>query len=129
MSSLYDNFKTRGTRNPPEKGSGNYSFHGSAPTQEAPSRFRTRSPSQGSTTYRRSPPATTNYRRGQDKEDRPFAYYPPSDAPEQWAPPELRDILFDLLMRVIEVIIGAVAQEVALFFRYRRFNPAPPRSY
>lgn len=41
----------------------------------------------------------------------------------EWQPPTLKDILVDLGLRVVEVAIGAAAQEVAYFFTKRRFYP------
>jgi hypothetical protein len=61
-----------------------------------------------------------------DNQDRDMAYQPPVARPEQavaWSPPSLWDILSDLGLRVVEVGIASIAQEVAYFFAKRRFLP------
>ena len=61
-----------------------------------------------------------------DRNDRDLAYQPPVRNPNQaisWSPPSLRDILADLGLRLIEVGIASMAQEIAYFFAHRRFLP------
>lgn len=65
--------------------------------------------------------------------DRPAAY-PPTQYQQgpmtDWQPPSWNHILKDLGLRLVEVAIAAsfmaIGEEVAYFFRSRRFYPAQP---
>ena len=94
-------------------------------------------------------PQTQTVRQGEDKQgptlvkyerdqngDRPSAHEPPAQRTRadegqayEWKPPGYKDILFDLGLRVLEVGIAAAAyaigEEVAYFFRRRRFHAKP----
>lgn len=61
-----------------------------------------------------------------DPSDRDLAYQPPVSRPEQavaWQPPTFWQIMEDLGLRVIEVGIASIAQEIAYFFTHRRLLP------
>tara|TARA_Y100000034_G_scaffold135542_1_gene207908 strand:+ start:759 stop:1190 length:432 start_codon:yes stop_codon:yes gene_type:complete len=61
-----------------------------------------------------------------DDSDRDLAYQPPDRRKDQavaWSPPSFWDIMADLGLRVVEVGIASIAQEIAYFFTRRRFMP------
>lgn len=118
MSDLYDKLREGGR-------STKYSF--SQPKQETTSRFRRRpngptSPTSAVTKKSTGAPSYFNSPRTDDV-DRPYAYPPEkaSDGSWEWDNPTAGEIGRDLLLRVVEVAIGAVAQEIAYFFTRRRF--------
>jgi len=61
-----------------------------------------------------------------DDTDRDLAYRPPAPRQDQaitWRPPTFADIMVDLGLRIVEVGIASMAQEIAYFFTRRRFMP------
>ena len=129
MSSLYDSLAVGARRSTSGSSRGGYSFH----REEEPSRFRTkastyeRPESSGQRRKSRTRPAPRNNRNGDDYivdlDDREYAYRPSrGEDNSSWRPPELTEVISDLLLRVLEVAIGAIAHEIAMFFQYRRFG-------
>lgn len=125
--SLYDRLRGRSTTGGENREeSRDYGFYrGSSNTQNTTSggtsaRFKVRSSE--STNSRRSPRKPGR----QDDADRPAAYSPPAVREEAqaqvWVPPTVGEILRDLGLRMLEVAIGAAAQEIAYFFTKRRFH-------
>jgi len=118
-------FRKLRERSTPEKKS-EYSFGGGRGGDSPFSSRRT-----SSTTSRTSTSKTTtslNTKRNNDG-DRPPAYQPPAAREEgkvyEWEPPGFKDIMKDLGLRVLEVAIAAsahaIGEEIAYFFRKRRF--------
>ncbi len=127
-SRLYD--ELRKSSNGPRSNSQrrDFSFYQGSSTENntSASRFRTRSTNSSSNreqvAQRRSHTGQQNRR--ENSGDRPFAYrQEPSGDVGQWNPPTLKEILIDLGLRMLEVAIGAAAQEVAYYFQKRRFMP------
>jgi hypothetical protein len=65
--------------------------------------------------------------------DRPWAYQPSSPQTQiaRWEPPTFAEVMKDLGLRVLEVMIAAVAdaigREIAYFFSKRRFYTSDQR--
>tara|TARA_Y100000310_G_scaffold254803_1_gene261980 strand:- start:1064 stop:1456 length:393 start_codon:yes stop_codon:yes gene_type:complete len=60
-----------------------------------------------------------------DDVDRELAYRPPvQNQVTTWKPPTFWEIMGDLGLRVVEVGIASIAQEIAYFFTRRRFMPS-----
>lgn len=82
----------------------------------------------GSSTTAPSTARSPSSPRGEDY-DREPAYRPPAERQEgkvyEWEPPGAREILKDLGLRILEVAIAAsayaIGEEIAYFFRKRRF--------
>ena len=76
------------------------------------------------------PPAQPVHKDGRviriDESDRDLAYRPPVQNQDQaivWKPPTFWEIMSDLGLRVVEVGVASIAQEVVYFFSKRRFMP------
>ena len=93
-----------------------YSFRGGG---DSP--FRTKRPSSPNT-FKAKP-------RGKEPADREPAYQPPAAREDghvyEWQPPGAREVMKDLGLRILEVAIAAgvlaIGEEVAYFFKKRRF--------
>jgi hypothetical protein len=129
--SLYHQLLAKGTKDSSPSSSssgGNYGFRGSrgrfsGSTKKPPKQKGTPEP-------RDRGPAVPVVRDGRvqkvDEVDRELAYRPPAPSQQQvvsWSPPTFWDILSDLGLRVVEVGIASIAQEIAYFFTRRRFMP------
>ncbi len=132
MSSLYDSLAGGARRSTSSSSRGGYSFHrDEEPSRGSSSKFRARGSTyerQGSAGQRKRNKTPVRRTRGRDDylvdlDDREYAYRPPRrEESSSWRPPELTEVISDLLLRVLEVAIGAIAHEIAMFFQYRRFG-------
>jgi len=125
---LYDELRKSSNGPRPNSQRRDFSFYQGSSTENSPtaSRFRTRSTNtrrDGRQVAHTRAQTTRDSRRTNDG-DRQFAYEQrsPQDV-GQWNPPTLKEILIDLGLRMLEVAIGAAAQEVAYYFQKRRFMP------
>jgi len=104
------------------KGGGGRRFHGTTKKKKSQGQDRERS--------RDREHAEPVIREGRvlraDDTDRDLAYRPPAPRQDQaitWRPPTFADIMVDLGLRIVEVGIASMAQEIAYFFTRRRFMP------
>lgn len=128
-------FRKLRERSTPEKKS-EYSFGGSSRGGDSPFSRRPSSTTSQSTATTRSTPAVIAGVKRDAGGDRPPAYQPPATREEgkvyEWEPPGFRDIMKDLGLRVLEVAIAAsayaIGEEIAYFFRKRRFYTREQRN-
>jgi hypothetical protein len=134
---IYDKLLSRASgsgQQKPQSSSGGSRF-GVRTTATQPGRFSGGGDSSSSNSTTRSkasdrPIATPVKKDGRiiaaDRGDRDLAYSPPVAQQNQatvWSPPTVGEIFADLGLRLIEVGIASMAQEVAYFFADRRFLP------